>query len=392
MEQTFLRVRLSAKNAAARWVSLSISPSSLSLRTGLSSIAQALDSSTEKRKLFFVLSGEHTSLPAAEVEAILDSTGLERGESKTSYRLLLLEASVDALKAVSERSLMYDSCGLVVGECEAAENQIASLVKSLPLDHLTRSSESFAVRSTRLGGASRVLRRVALEGDIGALVKEQVPRLKVRLTDPDLTFVCIIFDESFLIGVSGYSKPSGLIAPRLPRKRPVFHPSTMPPKIARCMVNLARARPGGLFMDPFSGVGGISIEAAVIGCKVVAADASLRMLRGARRNLRHFGLESTGFLNSDARHMPIRDLDAIATDPPYGRGSSTRGVKVTNLVKDFLSGARASLRKGAHMCLSAPEEIPVQEYAMDAGLSVRERHLAKVHRSLTRQFVVLQNA
>jgi tRNA (guanine10-N2)-dimethyltransferase len=358
----------------------------------LESITESLHKSAEKSRLFFVLSGEHASLPAAEVEAILDSAGLQFATLSKSYRLEIMEAPQHALKLISERSLMYDSCGIALGECEVDRKQIGKLVRALPLEDLTKDASTFAVRSARLGGVNKTFRRVDLEREVGALIKQQVPRLKVGLTNPDLTFACVLFDDSFLFGISGYSKPSGMIAPRRPRKRPVFHPSTMPPKIARCMVNLARASPGGMFLDPFSGVGGISIEAAVIGCNVIGIDADLRMLRGARRNLRYFGLDALGFLNGDARHTPLHDLDAIATDPPYGRGSSTRGAKTDSLVRDFLAGAGNSLKKGAHMCISSPVEIQVEDHAREAGLRMRERHLAKVHRSLTRQFVVLQNA
>ena len=218
------------------------------------------------------------------------------------------------------------------------------------------------------------------------------PQLEENRHGVDVVGMFFFFDNTFLIGISAYSKPSGLIAPRRPRKRPVFHPSTMPPKIARCMVNLSRAIPGGTFLDPFSGVGGISIEAAVIGCKVVGMDASPRMLRGARRNLRYFHLDSLGFIHGDARHMPLHGLDAIATDPPYGRGSSTMGAKATNLFRDFLAKASTSLKKEGHLCISAPEEIHVEDYANEAGLKMTEKHLARVHRSLTRQFVVLRSA
>ena len=350
-----------------------------------------LSESLLKRRLFFVLSGEHTSLPAAEVEAILESVGVGSATLSKSYRLLIVEAPERVLKTISERSLMYDSCGIVLGECEADEDRIHQLVRGLALEDLARDSASFAVRSVRLGGVNKSLRRVDIERDVGSLVKQRVPRLKVRLSNPDLTFACVIFENSFLMGISSYSKPSGLIAPRRPRKRPVFHPSTMPPKIARCMVNLARASPGGTFSDPFAGVGGISIEAAVMGCRVVGIDASLGMLRGLQRNFKYFGLEALGLLNGDARRTPLHDLDAIATDPPYGRGSSTMGVKTSSLIRDFLAGASGCLKRNSHMCICSPVEIPIEDYARESGLRMREKHLAKVHRSLTRQFIVLQN-
>jgi tRNA (guanine10-N2)-dimethyltransferase len=358
----------------------------------MASAIESLPEPIQSEELFFVLSGEHSTLPAAEIQAILESAGLEFGRPKQSYRLLTLEAPAEALRRVSERSLMYDWCGVNLGRCEADDKQILRLIKSLPLEDLTKNAETFAVRSVRLGGVSRTIRRTELERNIGGLVKHLLPRLSVRLRDPELTFACVLFGDSFLFGVSAYSKPSGLIAPRRPRKRPVFHPSTMPPKIARCMVNLARARPGATFADPFSGVGGILIEAAVIGCNILGMDASLRMLRGARRNTKYFGLEASGFLRIDAREMPLREIDAMATDPPYGRGSSTMGAKVSNLVEDFLAGAKWSLNRGGHICISAPVEVDVEGYARAVGFTVKERHLLRVHRSLTRQFVVLQNA
>jgi tRNA (guanine10-N2)-dimethyltransferase len=350
-----------------------------------------LQPSPESSKLFFVLSGEHASLPAAEVQAILDSSGAPCSEVLQSYRLLTLQASSEVLKQISDRSLMYDWCGVELGRCEADESEIRKLVKSLPLEGVAKNASSYAVRSMRLGGVTKSIPRTKLERDIGGIVKDEVPRLRVKLRGPDLTFACVLFDDLFLFGAEGFWKASGLIAPRRPRKRPVFHPSTMPPKIARCMVNLARAIPRETFADPFSGVGGIVIEAAVIGCETVAVDASYRMLRGAKRNTTHFGLDVKGFVHADARHLPLHGLDAVATDPPYGRGSSTMGAKVADLVEDFLSNARDALRSKAHVCISSPVEVDIESYARSAGLKVKEKHLAKVHRSLTRQFVVLQN-
>jgi tRNA (guanine10-N2)-dimethyltransferase len=357
----------------------------------MNSVTESLQEPSRVSRLFFVLSGEHASLPAAEVEAILESNAIEFKEETQSYRLLTLTAPSAALKAVSERSLMYDWCGFSLGECRAEEGEIEDFVKGHPIEQIVGAAKSFAVRSVRLGGVNKSIRRVDLESKVGGVVKDMVPGMQVRLQAPDLTFACVLYEDRFLLGVSGYMKPSGLIAPRRPRKRPVFHPSTMPPKIARCMVNLARSKPGVVFADPFSGVGGIAIESAVIGCRVVVVDASLRMLRGARRNLKHFELAAEGFLHADARSLPVRGLDAVATDPPYGRGSSTMGTKVTALVSEFLGGAQSSLKKGAHICISAPVEVDVEGYAHQAGFVLKEKHLARVHRSLTRQFVVLQN-
>ena len=342
-------------------------------------------------RLFFILSGEHLSLPAAEILAILDSESIAYSSVKSSYRLMTLDSSPRALQLASGRSLMYDKCGLFLGQCEADDREIHQLIRDLQLDEQIAGAASFAVRSERLGGVNKDLRRDHLERSIGGLLKEKAPELRVRLKEPDLTFLCVLYDNSFFFGLTRHAKPSGPISRRRPRKRPVFHPSTMPPKIARCMVNLSRARPGEFFADPFCGVGGIVIEATMIGCQVLAVDASTRMLRGLRRNVSHFDLQSAGTIMGDARCLPLHGLNSIATDPPYGRGSSTRGVKVNDLIREFLLGASASMQRGAHVCISAPSEVQLADYARDAGFEVRERHLARIHRSLTRQFVVAKS-
>jgi tRNA (guanine10-N2)-dimethyltransferase len=358
----------------------------------MASVASRPEEEEQAGRLFFVLSGEHHSLPAAEIRAIIESEGIAYSAQIENYRLLSLTAPSRTLKLVSERSLMYDWCGILLGECPADRREIERFLKDQPLDCLTRSARDFAVRSTRIGGVTKSIGRVDLEREVGSLVKEVVPRLNVKLTNPDLTFVCILYESKFMFGLSAFRKPSGLMAPRRPRKRPAFHPSTMPPKIARCMVNLARAKPGTTFLDPFCGVGGILIEAAVIGCDVVGIDASPRMLRGARRNLTHFQLHPLGFVHADARAPPIvGGVGAIATDPPYGRGSSTMGVKMSTLIQEFIEGAATLLARGGYLCIAAPAEVDVERFAHQSGLKFKEQHLVRVHRSLTRRFTVCQN-
>lgn len=133
----------------------------------MASLTESLTEQTQTDRLFFVLSGEHASLPAAEVKAILEASGAKFSRPTLSYRLLTLNAPVSALKAVSERSLMYDWCGLCLGECEANEPQIEAFVKNQANERLTRGVESFAVRSVRLGGAAKSVRRVPWKGWLG---------------------------------------------------------------------------------------------------------------------------------------------------------------------------------------------------------------------------------
>jgi tRNA G10 N-methylase Trm11 len=66
------------------------------------------------------------------------------------------------------------------------------------------------------------------------------------------------------------------------------------------------------------------------------------------------------------------------------------GVKMSTLIREFLERAANLLRTGGHLCISAPAEVDVERYAHEAGFNLKEQHLVRVHRSLTRRFTVLQ--
>src|SRR5207237_8643787 len=128
----------------------------------------------------------------------------------------------------------------------------------------------------------------------------------------------------------------------------------MPPKLARCLVNLSEARDGETFLDPFCGVGGIVIEASLLGCNVVGVDALSRMVRSARRNLAHFGLKSYGLLRSDARNIPLRRVDAIATDPPYRTGAATLRSTTKEILATFSPQAKSILSPHGTVAFPSP--------------------------------------
>jgi len=163
----------------------------------------------------------------------------------------------------------------------------------------------------------------------------------------------------------------------------------MVPKLARCMVNLSGALEGRTFLDPFCGVGGIALEASLVGCNVIAMDAKMRMVRGTRRNFAHFNLGSSGLIRADARRMPLTRVDAIATDPPYGTQSSTFKSSTRQILEDFLPRAREILPAGNRAVIASPLGTGSTDVAEKSGFKVLERHLVYVHRSLTREILAL---
>jgi tRNA (guanine10-N2)-dimethyltransferase len=247
------------------------------------------------------------------------------------------------------------------------------------------------VRIRRIGESSPDLIGNELEKKLGEVILDRVKGTKVHLTRPNKTFFGVLTDDKFIFGLKIAEIVPKPFMERRPRKRPFFHPSAMPAKLARCMVNLAQPRKGDLVLDPFCGTATMLIEAGLIGCRVVGFDAQRRMIRGSLRNLKHFEVEPEGLAVADAKKLPITEVDCVVTDPPYGRASTTMGHETAQIVEDFLSEARAHIQKGRRICIASPKTIHIKNIAKKSGFKPLESHSVYVHRSLIREIAVLEH-
>ena len=339
-------------------------------------------------RFFFVLSGEHSTLPLAELKAILHAYRIEYRIVGNFYKLVELEADRHKLESIASRGGYVDEMGQEVFHTDDNLTGIKEAVDSTDLEPCLSSKDTFSVRMLRFGGVSKELSRVHLESYLGELLAEKTGA-RVDLRSPKKPFRGILAGSLFHLGLIMYQRPKGSVHRRRPRKRAVFHPSTMPPKLARCLVNLSEVKDGETFLDPFCGVGGIAIEASLLGCNVVGVDALSRMVRSARRNLAHFGLKSYGLIRGDARSIPLHGVDGIATDPPYGTGASTLKSTTKEILASFLPQAKMALSSGGKVVFASPLGTGAVDLAESIGFKVFDRHELYVHRSLTREIVVV---
>lgn len=339
-------------------------------------------------RLYFVVSGEHPTLPKAELLAILDTLGVSYSVGTTSYKLVEVEADPSCLEDVVSRGGFVDEAGTVFFRSRANYEAIADSVKAVDLNGRLSTRDGFSVRVDRFGEDSDKVSRVKLESFVGGLLADK-SGAKVDLQRPSKLFRGVLTGGEFYFGQMVQGRVRGSVRSRLPRKRPVFHPSTMVPKLARCMVNLSHARQGEVFLDSFCGVGGILIEACLVGSHVVGVDALTKMLRGARRNLAHFGFTPLGLIRGDARSLPLERADAIATDPPYGTGASTLRSTTRKILEDFLPQARNVLKAGNRAVVASPLGTRASDLAEANGFTILDRHQVYVHRSLTREILVM---
>jgi tRNA (guanine10-N2)-dimethyltransferase len=342
-------------------------------------------------KLFFLISGEHETLPVSEAQAILEAEGYDYRVLENLTQVLRLEADPDSVKVIKFRSALTRICCQEIFNCEAKLPEILANVSSDALSEFI-CDESFAVRVRRVKGVTPELRGVELERKLGEQILETIKTTKVNLSNPQKTFFGVLTDSRFIFGLKTAEIIPKPFYERRPRRRPVFHPTAMPAKLARAMVNLAQPRKGDLVLDPFCGTGGMLVEAGLIGCRVLGFDAKPHMLRGGLKNILHYGIKPEGLAIADARYPPVAKVDCIVTDPPYGRSASTLGTSTRLIVEDFLSAVGDKIPRGRRICMAAPKTVKIEDAGEEAGFKHIESHFVYVHRSLTREIAVFERS
>jgi tRNA (guanine10-N2)-dimethyltransferase len=172
--------------------------------------------------------------------------------------------------------------------------------------------------------------------------------------------------------------------PKLPFQRPV----SLPPRLARAAANLAGVRTGDRVLDPFVGTGALLAEAGLLGARVYGIDRDPDMARGALQNLFHLGVAAEAIVVGDAGAVEVGDaaltFDAVLTDPPYGRSSSTGGEGAAEVVARVLPRWAARVRPGGRIVVVMGDGSE----PLGAGWRRELAVAVRVHRSLTREFRV----
>jgi tRNA (guanine10-N2)-dimethyltransferase len=120
----------------------------------------------------------------------------------------------------------------------------------------------------------------------------------------------------------------------------------------------------------------------------VGSDFSEKMIEGAGRNLAHLKAEAELHLCDIGEiRTEVGMVDGVATDPPYGRSTTTDGEEISDLYARSLESIAGVLRKGRKLAIVTPD---VELITQARGFRMRERHMLWVHRSLTRNFCVLE--
>jgi tRNA (guanine10-N2)-dimethyltransferase len=141
-------------------------------------------------------------------------------------------------------------------------------------------------------------------------------------------------------------------------------------------------------VDPFLGTGALLAEAGILGARVSGVDRDPEMVRGALRNFEHLGLTADRLVVGDAAEAFVpnggRKWDALISDVPYGRASTTKGEAPSHLLQRVLVEWAPLLKRRGRMAIVVPRGTPLHIADWSLTLSIEERR----HRSLNREFRV----
>jgi len=311
-------------------------------------------------KVLFELSGEHPTLPVSEIRACLRAHELDVEEIYHNGIFLADVAGHVDWKKVARRLAMSFSINEVMG------TTVEEFLQNLEIEG------RFKVE----GGTSE-LRRV-----LGKRIAEGTGT-SVDLENPDTIFTVFPGRTAYFCRKLAVVD-RGQFEKRRSSLRPFSVPTTLHPRMARVMVNLSGVKEGETLLDPFCGAGGILIEGGLVGARVVGIEVKGELLSGCKKNLEHFHITGYALHRGDMRHVPFPEVDAVATDFPYGRASHLSDVRET------LYGE--ALEKLAACDVRAVIGLPSLEFRkiVRQYFNIEEIHCARVHRSLVRFFYVLR--
>ncbi len=326
-------------------------------------------------EFFFELSGESKDMPITEVKGCLEAEtdSFEIVSKGPGY----VVASFDEkyLDSVADRIALSHSIGRYLGEYTPDDISGLSDVE-LP-------EGSFAIRAKRFEGMMKDVDSQKLIRNAGALLSK---KNDVNLKDPDIVVRMQMCDKVHLY-IENKITETDLLDKRKVAERPFFSPISLHPKYARALINMAAVKRGQTVLDPFCGTGGIVIEAAEMGMKAVASDFDEDMIIGCQENLDFYGLKMHDFDVLDIGDIAERfpDMDAICTDPPYGRSTKTGGEKIEEIYRRAGEVVPKCMKKGHKAGIILPHPLQIE------GMELECMFLQRVHGSLTRHYHIFRN-
>jgi tRNA (guanine10-N2)-dimethyltransferase len=330
----------------------------------------------------FELSKEHKTLPHAEILACLQAENISYNILESNEDILAIETN--SAEEILQRLASRLSFTFYINEFLFSCTPSAKKIKNKSSTNTLGKRGSIAIKYKNR--SKNIDSRPVVKALAGIYTKDR----DVTLENPDIEIRGLITDSTLYVGLKTAEVNRSQFEERKVQHRPFFSPISLHPKLARALVNLSLIKKDESLLDPFCGTGGILLEASLIGAKVIGSDIEDKMIEGCKKTLDFYKIKNYNLYCSDIGDIGghINKVDAIVTDLPYGKSTTTKGEKMDNLYLRAFENMSKLLKEGGRAVagLSNKDLISLgQKY-----LSLVENHDFRVHKSLIRHFVVFE--
>ena len=339
----------------------------------------------------FEVAGENFDLAIQELLALFETEKSKLKVLKQFNNFVTGESLLPAEKvsALMARSSLVWKCALLIKE-----------IPSLLLEELGKVNWDFVKTPFCVRVDNFTARQMPnIEANLAGPIYDYFvhhktkPNLIVNLANPKTTVVFVLTNKINYIGKLLWRAEKGRFLQREPIKKPAFHPTSLKPKLARLLINLSTAKKSESLLDPFCGTGSVLIEAAVLGAKPIGVDIDEKMIKGSATNLRFYNLSSKLLLGNALelqKSFKKNSIDAIATDPPYGRSTKVGASSLKGLYQGFFASAHAVLKPKRYLSLLYPHYVNAKRLLNNRQWQIIFESEMYVHGGLTRKFLVLK--
>jgi len=334
-------------------------------------------------KLLFELSKIHPTLPQDEIISCFNAEEIPYHELYADDNVLVLDAPLTnlTLQRLAERlSLTY-----IIDEYLFTSSLEDDAIIRMAQQHPLQTPGTVAIRCKNRSADLPSDHLIDVLGDVYTNGRT------VNLSHPQHEIRAVVTDNKVVVGVKKHEINTSSYEQRKAQFRPFFSPISLHPKIARALVNIAEVKKEGVLLDPFCGTGGFLIEAGLLGITIKGSDIEQKMVDGCRTTLEHYHVNNYDLQCCDIGKIPFTpgSIDAIVTDFPYGKSTTTKGEERSQLYERAFKQIARLLKKNGRAVIGFSDRnmIPVGENYLTHTATYHFR----VHRSLTRYFVVYRN-
>lgn len=333
-------------------------------------------------KYLFELSKEHKTFPIAEIKSCLQAEQINYKILESNEDVFIIDADSkdEKLKNMVNRLSFTFYINQFLYSCQPSIDQIKKQASKDSLEYRGSVAIKYKNRSKNVNSQSIVK----------ALADVYIKNRVVNLENPDIEIRGLITDSKLYVGLKLAEINRTQFEERKVQNRPFFSPISLHPKIARALVNLSSIKKNDIILDPFCGTGGILLEAGLIGAKVIGSDVEKKMIDGCKKTLVFYNIKNYKLFRSDIGdiHKFVDKIDAIVTDLPYGKSTTTKGEKMEILYERAFRNMSKLLNRGSKAIIGLSNEDFI--YLGKKYFSLINIHNFRVHKSLIRYFVVYE--